>query len=134
MNIFKRASALNMLLILALQLMAQGPNDSGTYYQSADGKKGSALKTAMSRIIVDHKELSYNALWDAFKSTDKRPDGKYGTCILLLISYLEQTKTEGQAQKKANITTVNTQCQKAGLTMKHQCTQTLCTLSQLINT
>ena len=76
MNIFMRASALNMLLILALQLMAQGPNDSGTYYQSADGKKGSALKTAMSRIIVDHKELSYNALWDAFKSTDKRPDGK----------------------------------------------------------
>lgn len=76
MNIFKRASALNMLLILALQLMAQGPNNTGTYYQSADGKKGSALKTAMCGIIKNHDQLSYGDLWEAFKSTDKRPDGK----------------------------------------------------------
>lgn len=76
MNIFKRTSALNMLLILALQLMAQGPNDSGTYYQSANGKKGSALKTAMSDIIVNHTQLSYDDIWDAFYETDKRENGK----------------------------------------------------------
>ncbi len=76
MNIFKRTSALNMLLLLALQLMAQGPNDSGTYYQSANGKKGSALKTAMSDIIVNHTQLSYDDIWDAFYETDKRENGK----------------------------------------------------------
>lgn len=76
MNIFKRTSALNMLLLLALQLMAQGPNGTGTYYQSADGKKGSALKTAMSDIIVDHKTLGYDRLWDAYYDTDLRSDGK----------------------------------------------------------
>lgn len=75
MNIFKRTSALNMLLLLALQLMAQGPNGTGTYYQSADGKKGSALKTAMSKIIVDHETLSYGKLWDAYYDTDRREDG-----------------------------------------------------------
>lgn len=75
MNIFKRASALNMLLILALQLMAQGPNNTGTYYQSADGKKGSALKTAMWGIIKDHNKLSYGDLWDAYGDTDLREDG-----------------------------------------------------------
>lgn len=75
MNIFKRTSALNMLLLLALQLMAQGPNGTGTYYQSADGKKGSALKTAMSKIIVDHETLNYGKLWDAYYDTDRREDG-----------------------------------------------------------
>ncbi len=75
MNIFKRTSALNMLLLLALQLMAQGPNGTGTYYQSADGKKGSALKTAMSKIIVDHETLNYSKLWDAYYDTDRREDG-----------------------------------------------------------
>lgn len=76
MNIFKRTSALNMLLILALQLMAQGPNDSGTYYQSANGKKGSALKTAMWAIIKDPQTVGYSGLWNAYRTTDKRDDGK----------------------------------------------------------
>lgn len=64
-----------MLLLLALQLMAQGPNGTGTYYQNADGEKGSALKTAMSKIIVDHETLSYGKLWDAYYDTDRREDG-----------------------------------------------------------
>lgn len=76
MNIFKRTSALGLLLALVLQAFAQGANNTGTYYQSADGKKGRELKTAMSGIIVDHKQLSYNEVWDAFKTTDKRADGK----------------------------------------------------------
>lgn len=64
-----------MLLILALQLMAQGPDNTGTYYQSADGKKGNTLKTAMCGIIKNHKTLSYSTLWDAYYDTDLREDG-----------------------------------------------------------
>ncbi len=75
MNIFKRTSALNILLALVLQALAQGPAGTGTYYQDADGKKGRELKTAMWGIIKDHNKLSYGDLWDAYGDTDLREDG-----------------------------------------------------------
>ncbi len=46
------------------------------YYKKADGKKGEALKTAMSGIIYNRTEKSYDYLWTAFKTTDVRSDGK----------------------------------------------------------
>ena len=72
----KRTVVLNSLILMLTQLFAQGPNNSGTYYKNADGKKGSELKTALSEIIRNHKELSYDALWDCFRTTDVRDDGK----------------------------------------------------------
>ncbi len=76
MNIFKRITTLQMLLGFALLTFAQGPNNTGTYYQDADGKKGQALKTAMGEIINPHTQLSYSQLWKAFYTTDVREDGK----------------------------------------------------------
>lgn len=67
---------LSTLLMAAVQMFAQGPNNSGTYYQQADGSKGQALKTALYGIIKEHGELGYGELWEAFKSTDAREDGK----------------------------------------------------------
>ena len=67
---------LSTLLMAAVQMLAQGPNNSGTYYQQADGNKGQALKTALYEIIKEHGELGYGELWEAFKSTDAREDGK----------------------------------------------------------
>lgn len=55
---------------------AQGPNDSGTYYQNADGKKGAALKTALCAVINPHTQRTYKQLWDDFKKTDAKPNGK----------------------------------------------------------
>ena len=72
----KRQLSLLSLLILVAQLFAQGPNNSGTYYKNASGQKGKALKTALFKIISTHKQLSYNDLWTAFKTTDSREDGK----------------------------------------------------------
>ena len=63
-------------LLPLLGALAQGPNKSGTYYKSADGKKGAALKTALCGIIYDRTERSYNDLWTDFQKTDKRADGK----------------------------------------------------------
>ena len=54
---------------------AQGPNDSKTYYQAADGKSGQALKTAMFNIIKGHTKIGYDGLYEAYKKTDTRPDG-----------------------------------------------------------
>ena len=64
-----------LLLTLSATMLAQGPNDSGTYYKDADGKKGQALKTALATIINKHKDIGYAALWEAYKTTDRRADG-----------------------------------------------------------
>lgn len=54
---------------------AQGPNNSGTYYQNANGKKGSELKTALFNIIKNPSVVSYSGLGEKYKLTDKRADG-----------------------------------------------------------
>lgn len=67
-----------MLALFALGTWAQGPNNSGTYYKNADGKKGEALKTALYNIIKTSKEsvAGYSGLKAAYKKTDTRADGK----------------------------------------------------------
>ena len=65
------------LLLFVLQLFAQGPNNSGTYYRDANGKKGRALKTALYGIINSGvNNISYDGLLTHYKQTDCRPDGK----------------------------------------------------------
>lgn len=65
-----------LMWFLAFGALAQGPNNSGIYYQQANGKKGAALKTALSGVIYNRTERTYNDLWTDFRSTDARPDGK----------------------------------------------------------
>ena len=70
-----------LLTLTASSLYAQGPNDSGTYYAAADGKKGAALKTSLCGVIYDRNEggdlnTAYKALWTHFKTTDAKPNGK----------------------------------------------------------
>ena len=65
-----------MVAAVAVCTFAAAPNGSGTYYSPANGKKGSALKTALCSIIYNRTEKSYNYLWTAFKTTDVRSNGK----------------------------------------------------------
>jgi endonuclease I len=73
---------MNRWLILAVVAMmlgsawAQGPNNSGTYYANANGKSGAALRTALGNIINPHTNIGYKGLFDAYRKTDKRADGK----------------------------------------------------------
>ena len=60
-----------LFLFTATLTFAQAPAD---YYSSAEGKKGHALRVAMHNIIKNHTKLSYNDLWDAYYTTDKRLD------------------------------------------------------------
>lgn len=58
--------------------LAQGPNNSNTYYKDADGKTGSDLKTALGIIISDadrYNQQTYKQLWTAYATTDIKPDG-----------------------------------------------------------
>ena len=45
------------------------------YYDSAVGKSGNALQKALSDLIGD-RELGYDNLWEAYRTTDRRDDGK----------------------------------------------------------
>ena len=76
MFISKRNLSLLTLFVLVLQLFAQGPNNTGTYYKAATGKKGQALKTALYAIISPHHDIGYRGLYKCYEQTDRRADGK----------------------------------------------------------
>lgn len=61
-----------------------------SYYQSATGKSGPALKKALHDIIDDHTQLSYSQVWDALKKTDEDP--KNPSNVLLLYSGISRSK------------------------------------------
>lgn len=69
------------LLLWGSICMAQVPSG---YYDAVNGKKDSQIKTALYDIIKGHSAQSYDALWNHFKNTDRRSDGKvwdmYSTC------------------------------------------------------
>ena len=66
-----------LLFVAACRLWAQGPDRTGTYYRDADGKQGAVLKTALCNIIRNNTVIrSYANLWQDFKKTDLRSDGK----------------------------------------------------------
>ena len=44
------------------------------YYDAADNKGGNALRVSLYSIVKNHTSLSYSALWNAFYTTDVRPD------------------------------------------------------------
>ena len=62
-----------LTVLLAVQLVsAQAP---AGYYSSTKGASGRNLKTAMFKVIGNHKDIGYDGLWKAFRDTDSRPDG-----------------------------------------------------------
>ncbi len=67
-----------------------GAEKDTAYYQDAIGKSRYELKTALHNIIKDHTVVNYKGLWDAFKSTDVRADGKvwdmYSDCEFTFVS------------------------------------------------
>ena len=62
-----------LITLITLTVKAQIPTG---YYDGATGKKGYELKTALHQIIKDHKDIGYNAVWQAFKTTDIKSNGK----------------------------------------------------------
>ena len=80
-HVYTSIFTLALLAISSNSFAQGGPNGSGEYYKSADGKKGAALKTALCGIIYNRTERGsaddvYKMLWNDFKTTDVRSDGK----------------------------------------------------------
>ena len=65
-----------LCLAWLLTFVASAQFNKSSYYSKAVGKKGAALKTALASIISSHTSISYDGLYDAYKTTDLRPDGK----------------------------------------------------------
>lgn len=115
---FKHWGFFIALQFITLSLFAQGPNNTGTYYQNANGKKGKELKTAMFNIISNHSSLSYDGLWTAFKTTDKREDGKVWDMYSCTTNFNFGTDQAGSYKKKVMFITVSILFPKVGLVVK----------------
>ncbi|WP_100401548.1 endonuclease [Bacillus sp. FJAT-42315] len=61
------------------------------YYKDAYGKTGSKLKVALHEIIDDHKQLSYDTVWEALKETDEDPNNPNN--VILLYSGKSRSKS-----------------------------------------
>ncbi len=105
-----------MALTVTLGAWAQGPNGSGTYYQNANALKGEALKTALSKIISNGaKDLGYDALWNAYKTTDVRPDGTIWDIYSNVTKYDPVNGIRAIISKRATCLIENTPHLKVGL-------------------
>ena len=94
-------------MLVATVTWAQGPNESGTYYRNADGKKGAALKTALCGIIRTMKDRCskstvYNLLWTDFETTDKRADGKVWDMYSNITNYTFGVDQAGNYSKEGD--------------------------------
>ena len=89
-----------LLLLAGSNAYAQGPNGSGTYYRHANGKQGKALKTALSEIIYNRTERRYNDLWNDFKKTDRRSDGKVWDMYSGVTNYRFGVQQGGQTKRE----------------------------------
>lgn len=102
MNIRHTLSIL-ALLLGTLSAAAQGPNASGTYYAAADGKEGSALKTALANIINPHTQRTYKQLWTDLRSTDVRSDGKVWDMYSGITNFTFGTDQAGNYSKEGDV-------------------------------
>lgn len=65
-----------------------------TYYASAIGKTGPALRTALHNVIRVQTRLTYDQVWEALKDTDQDP-GNSGNVILLYSGRSQSKNTNG---------------------------------------
>ena len=97
----RQLKVLAAFLLIVVSSWAQGPNNTGTYYEDADGKMGKDLKTAMFCIISENtRALSYDDLWRAFKVTDAREDGKVWDMYSGITNYRFGTDQAGNVKEE----------------------------------
>ena len=72
-----------LLVLWANSMLAQSYGD---YYQTAEGLKSDALKTALNTIIKGHTEFTYTSgstdVWDILKKTDQDPDNEANVILI----------------------------------------------------
>lgn len=94
--LFRKTISFLILAVVAQTLAAQNLT---SYYSAANGKKGSALKTAMCSAISSHTQRSYKQLWTDFKTTDLRADGKIWDMYSNTTNYVPGGSAQGANYK-----------------------------------
>ena len=108
--------------VFALGVFAQGPNGSATYYSGADGKKGSALKTALSGIISKHTQLSYTpGVWEGIEKVDIRDDGYILDRYSNITNYTKVKDRAGNYSIEGDCYNRSTRSLRIGLIVAHRC-------------
>lgn len=103
---------LGLLFSLAVNVLAQGPNESGRYYKSANGKSGQELKTALHQIIKDPNVVTYgNGLKMGYIKTDTRPDGYLRDFYSNITSYVPGSDMAAGQYEGFNYNREHTVCQ-----------------------
>ena len=99
----KRIYLILLVAMATLIAHAAAPNNSGTYYQNANGKKGAELKTTLCGIIYEHTQRTYDNLWTDFRTTDKRSDGKVWDMYSNITNFTFGTDQAGTYQKEGDV-------------------------------
>ncbi|MGQ1908921.1 Ig-like domain-containing protein [Marinifilum sp. RC60d5] len=88
-------SLLILYALLSLSSLAFAQTSTEEYYQSATGKTGNELKTALHNIIKGNTVLPYTSseydVWDALKETDEDPNDE--TKIILIYTGRSEDKS-----------------------------------------
>ena len=69
-----RETSLLWVLCIILDVFSMNAQPPAGYYSASENKSGQELRTALFNIIKTHTSLSYSELWQAFYTTDTRPD------------------------------------------------------------
>ena len=93
----RRLTSFFLVFLVAHLVAAQAPSG---YYNNATGQKGRNLKTALHKIIKDHNAHSYDQLWNDFKKTDRRADGKVWDMYSNVTNYVFGGREQGANYKK----------------------------------
>lgn len=123
----KKSNNISKFILLAFLFaanyaFAQAPEG---YYSNADGKKGSALKTALGEIISSgFNTISYDGLWAAYKTTDLRPDGKIWDMYSNCTNFDPTEVILATIMVKEMYITASIRSLKAGSTKANRCTPT----------
>ncbi len=78
-----------IFLVLPFWVISQIPDG---YYNTANGKKGEALKTALYNIIKGHTQYDYRDLWNILSVTDQDPNDSNN--VILIYTGISRAKSK----------------------------------------
>jgi endonuclease I len=64
-----------LTFIAASSMLWANAAEPDGYYSSCEGKTGQALLTALYEVVGSHTTVSYDGLWNVYKTSDMREDG-----------------------------------------------------------
>lgn len=110
-TIHNRLGLVAIVSLISFSLWAEAP---AGYYDAAIGKSGEALQKSLSAIISNADNVGYDGLWEVYKTTDRRPDGKVWDMYSDATDFTLEPISAGITRMKAIAITGSTRYPRAG--------------------